>query len=188
MATIEKRISSEGFTTYRAKIRMRGHAPTSKTFDRATDAKQWARELERRIRNGEPSSSEADSTTLHEALARYAREVTPLKKDSARELNRIKVWQRHPLAHKFLSLIRGVDLASYRDLRRKEGRAENTIRLDLALISSLYKTASTDWGMEEGLQNPVKGMRMPGGSNERDRRLLPEEQSALMPALETINS
>ena len=42
------------------------------------------------------SRSEAETTTLREALERYAREVTPEKKPSsrAREVNRIRVLGR----------------------------------------------------------------------------------------------
>ncbi len=39
----------------------------------------------------------------------------------------------------------------------------------------------------KGLRNPIKSMRMPGGSNERDRRLQPEEETKLLPVLEGIN-
>ena len=40
MATVEKRVTSEG-TVYRVKIRLKGFPPESATFERLTDARQW---------------------------------------------------------------------------------------------------------------------------------------------------
>ena len=38
---MEKRKAEDGSTSYRVKIRLRGHAPESATFERLTDAKKW---------------------------------------------------------------------------------------------------------------------------------------------------
>ena len=163
-------------------VRMRGHAHLSKTFARKTDAKDWIRKTEQLIEDGNVPSGEADRTTLHEALERYSREVTPKKKGAKRELDRIKVWEKHDLAHRFLSKLRGSDFAAYRDRRREEGAAEQTIRLELATISHVYTIAAKDWGMES-LRNPIKSMTLPGGSRERDRRLKGDEEARLLAAL-----
>ena len=52
MATIEKRITSDGKTTYRVKVRLRGFAPETATFDRLTDAKTWAATTETDMKAG----------------------------------------------------------------------------------------------------------------------------------------
>jgi integrase len=179
---IQVRKNSDGTTSYRVQVRLRGHEHRTATFAKLTDAKDWRDKMRVAIKSGTAPSTEAEITTLDKALERYAREVTPTKKDSARELNRIKVWRAHPLAKRYLTRVRGADLAAFRDKRREEGVAENTIRLDLALISHLYTIAAKDWGME-GLRNPVKSMTLPGGSNERDRRLEEGEEEKLLAAL-----
>jgi hypothetical protein len=46
MATIEKRTTSEGNTTYRVKVRVKGFAPESASFDRLTDARDWGKKME----------------------------------------------------------------------------------------------------------------------------------------------
>ena len=186
MATIGKRADSKGTIHWQVKIRLRGHAPLSRTFDRKTDARAWADEMESAIRRGGMISTEADATTLGEALERYGREVTPQKKGATRELERVLAWMKHPLAHKYLARLRGADFAAYRDERRAAGKAENTIRLELALVSHLFKIAASDWGMES-LRNPIRNVHMPKGSTPRDRRLLPGEESKLMPALAEID-
>jgi integrase len=183
-AGIQERIAADGTVSYRVQVRLRGHEPLTKTFRRKTDAVRWRESMQAHIRAGAVVSSEAGRTTLDEALDRYAREITPTKKDAARELARINVWKRHPLAKRFLSRLRGADFAAHRDRRREEGAAENTIRLELALISHLFTIAAKDWGME-GLRNPIKSMTLPGGSDERNRRLQQGEEAKLLSALVT---
>ncbi len=51
MATIEKRTSGNG-TAYRVKVRMRGFPPETATFERLTDAKNWASKIERDMLEG----------------------------------------------------------------------------------------------------------------------------------------
>lgn len=179
---IQERIAADGAVSYRVQVRLRGHEPLTKTFHRKTDALRWREAMQVQIRQGAVISNEAGRTTLEDALDRYAREITPKKKDAAREINRIAVWKRHALAKRFLSRLRGADFATHRDQRRKDGAAENTIRLELALISHLFTVASKDWGME-GLRNPIKSMTLPGSSEERDRRLAQGEEGKLLAAL-----
>jgi integrase len=184
MATVYRR----GDLQWQAKIRRKGYPPQSRTFEIKADAVAWARDIEREMDRGVfVSRTEAESTTLHEALERYLREVTPRKKGAEAEASRIRRWQSHSLAKSALARIRGKDLAKFRDDRRTAGRAENTIRLDLALISALYETARKDWGLES-LLNPVKMIKAPGGSNKRERRLLPGEEKWLLSGIEATMS
>jgi len=82
------------------------------------------------------------------------------------------------LAQRALSSLRGADLAKYRDERVAAGKASNTIRLELAIISHLFTIARKEWGMES-LVNPVQLIRMPKPSIERDRRLQGDEAERL---------
>lgn len=127
-------------------------------------------------------SSEAESTTLAEALARYLREVTIRKKGKDREAGRIKVWLDRPIVKRSLASIRGSDMASFRDSERKRGMAENSIRIELALISHLFETCRREWGLES-LSNPVKLIKLPAGSNSRTRRLEGDEEDRLLAAI-----
>jgi integrase len=179
MPTVFKR----GPYQWQATIRRKGHPKQCKTFTSKADALAWSRELESEMdRNVFHSRAEAERTTLNDALDRYAREVTPAKKGAAKELNRIKLWKARPLAARFLPAIKGADLAKHRDERRADGKAENTIRLELALLSQLYETARREWGMES-LVNPVRNMRVPTGSKQRDRRLHGAEERYFLKAL-----
>jgi len=75
MAAIEKRTASDGSTSYRVKIRLRGHPVQSATFPSLSKAKQWAASTEAAIREGRYfQTAEAKRHTLAEAIARYERE------------------------------------------------------------------------------------------------------------------
>src|SRR5262249_32372581 len=79
------------------------------------------------------------------------------------------------------------DFAKYRDERRADGKSDSTIRSELALLSSLFKIARKEWGMES-LRNPISNISMPnpGHTNERDRRLVGDEEARLMSHLTVL--
>ncbi len=200
MATIERR----GQGQFRATIRRKGLEPQRRTFPTRALAEAWARDIETKIDAGEPVlSAEAQRTTLHDALDRYLREITPGKRGARQEARRIGHWKAHPLAQRFVAQLRGVDLADYRDARAagvaferfRAARAAgedprhgaddpkpvgpDTIRLELAIISNLYKIAASDWGLE-GLANPTRSVRKPKAGKERDRRFVGDEESRIL--------
>lgn len=52
MATIQKRINKDGATSYRVQIRLKGFPPESASFERLTDAKEWAKKTEAEMKAG----------------------------------------------------------------------------------------------------------------------------------------
>lgn len=164
---------------WRAEVRRKGYKPNYRTFDTQKQAQQWARRVESEMDSGlYIDRAEAERTTLRDALERYGREVVPLKRHPTQEVGRITRWLRNDLCYRTLANLKGADFARYRDARRAQGRAENTIRLELQLVSHMYELARKEWGME-GLQNPLNNIRKPSGSNARDRRLKPGEFEAI---------
>ena len=54
----------------------------ARTFDLKTDGQRWAKQIESEMDRGVfVSRTEAEATTLAQALERYAQEVAPQKKD-----------------------------------------------------------------------------------------------------------
>jgi integrase len=160
---------------WRVEIRRKGYKPVYRTFDSKQDANKWARLTESEMDAGLfVDRSAAERMLLSEALERYEREVVSAKRHPYQETRRIKRWLEHDLAYRTLANLRGSDFALYRDERRQQGRAENTIRLELQVVSHLYEIARKEWGME-GLPNPLRNIRKPSGSKSRDRRLVADE-------------
>lgn len=121
---------------WRAEVRRKGYKPTYRTFDTKLQAQQWARQVESSMDAGlYTDRTEAERTTLKDALERYRREIVPSKRYPTQENGRIQRWLKTDLAYRSLASLRGADFAKYRDGRRGEGKAENTIRLELQLVS-----------------------------------------------------
>ena len=51
MAYIET-VKNKKKTTYRVFIKIKGYKPVTKTFDKKTEAKEWAAEVERQMKKG----------------------------------------------------------------------------------------------------------------------------------------
>ena len=91
--------------------------------------------------------------TLNRALDKYLKTVSIHKKGHLQEFYRVNVIKRHPMAERYMDEITTVDIATYRDQRLAQinprtGRqiTGNTVRLELALLSSLFNIASVEWG------------------------------------------
>ena len=185
MATIRKRQGPGSRHVWHVQVRKKGYPSQTCTFDTKAQALAWAATIESEIARGVfVSRTEAEATTLGEALERYSVEVLPGKK-SPSEIGFVRRWRRHPLARRSLAGVRGKDVAAYIRERERDGVGANTIRLELALLSHLFSVARSAWGMES-LGNPValvKGSRpkLPRG---RDRRLLSGEEPRLLAACE----
>lgn len=179
MATIRKR----GDMQWQAQVRRKGFPMQTRTFEIRRDADAWARMVEREMDTGAwMPRGEAETTTLGEALERYAKEDTPRKKGAAQEMKRIRAWMEHPLAKLAITNVRGVDLAKHRDERRKSGTADATIRIELMLLSAVFEKARKDWGF--ALQNPLRSISLPAPSRKRERRLEEGEEARLLAALD----
>ena len=101
MAAFQKRSGN-----WRAIIRRKGYPVQTKTFDSKADAETWAGIIESEMRRGVfVDRTEAEQTTLSDALDRYEREVTPRKKGAKQEKLRIRAWKRDDLAQRSLASI-----------------------------------------------------------------------------------
>lgn len=170
MATISKR----GTGQWQVKIRRKGWPIQSGTFNTKGDAEAWAREIESEMDRGVfVSRKEAESTTLREALERFRKEKIPTYAHPKKEENRLNHLLKYSLVDLKLGSIQGKHIADFIQIRSEEGVGANTIRLDLAMLSTLFGMAASDWGMES-LTNPVKNVSKPKVPSGRERRLVLE--------------
>jgi len=180
MATIRKRGDK-----WQARIQIKGTDQCSKSFSSRSDAEAWAKITEAEIIRGVfIKRTDAERTTLGDALKKYEDEVTPNKRGADQELHRIRVWKSDPLAKKSLASLRGVDFAKWRDKRLKAVKPA-TVRHDLEVISNLFNVARKEWGID-GLINPVKEIRLPPIQNARSRVFYPGEEALLLAALDPM--
>jgi integrase len=180
MATIRKRGDK-----WQARIQVKGVNHLAKTFKAKADAEAWAKVTESEIIRGTYiTTTNAERTTLKEALERYEKEITPSKRGASVELFRTKAWKMHKLAQKSLASLRGADFAKWRD-HRLTAASPATTRLELSVISHLFNVARKEWGYE-GLTNPIESIKMPTVQNARSRLFHVGEEARLLEAMEPV--
>jgi integrase len=182
LATIRKRGK-----TWQVQVRKKGYALQTKSFTYKADAEAWARSIERDMERGEfVSTGEAQKITLGEIIDRYIREVTPSKRSSFKEEQRLNYIKKKLGKHNFAAL-QSKDIAKFRDDRLADGKAPATVVRELNNLSHVIDTAINEWSIWIPT-NPVKTVRRPAVSNARDRRLKPGEEEALLAACGSARS
>ncbi|WP_238474195.1 site-specific integrase [Pseudomonas cavernicola] len=176
--------------TWKALVRKTGWPTNAKTFRIKRDAEDWARRTEdEMVRGVYIQRSGSERMTLEMALKRYLSEVSPTKKPTTQKAEATKAQQliRH-LGKYSMAALSAEIIAGYRDTRlasitnRGNPTSNNTVRLELALLSHLYTVAIQEWGL--GLTfNPVLNIRKPSPGEGRDRRLSGEEERRLLAAV-----
>lgn len=170
---------------WQAQVRRRGMKPRCKSFDSKLEAEKWARDLEAQVDRfgAAPDTKILEGTTLGQLLERYQREVSPLKRGSAQEIQRIDVLRRHDLAYRTMIGLSQQDIASFRDGRLQAVAPSTTVR-ELAILSHVVEVAIRDWGLPLA-KNVVKLVRRPVIRNERSRRLTGNEEQRLLDACDS---
>lgn len=187
MATIEKRTSSDGETSYRVKVRLKGFPVQSATFERLTDAKKWAQQTESAIREGRHfKTSEAKRHTLAELIDRYCRDVLPSKPKIARDQMQQLAWWKEEIGGYALSDVTPSLLAECRDklgreitVRNKPRSPASVVRY-MAALSAAFTTAVKEWGWVE--DSPMRKVTKPREPRGRVRFLSDDERSRLLQA------
>ena len=167
---------------WQAQVRRRGMKPRCKSFDSKLEAEKWARDLESQVDRfgAAPDTKILETTTLGQLLERYQREISPTKRGSVQEIQRIDVLRRHDLAYRTMIGLSQQDIASFRDERLQTVASSTTVR-ELAILSHVIEVAIRDWGLPLA-KNIVKLVRRPVIRNERKRRLEGNEEQRLLDA------
>jgi integrase len=187
MATIVRRPSQNGQTSYRAQVRRKGAAPLSATFTKLSDARKWVQVTEAAIIEGRHfKTAEAKRHTLAELIDRYRADVLPHKRpstipDQERQLR----WWKARLGHYALADITPALIAEYRD-RLKCGRASATVVRYLAALSHAFTIAVREWQWCD--DNSVRKITKPREPRGRVRFLSDQERHQLLQACQTSRS
>lgn len=184
MATIEKRTTADGKTSYRVKIRMKGEKPVTATFDKLTDAKTWGSQTETEIRQGRYfQKAEGRKHTLGGLITAYLPEVE--KKKDARNAKRHLEWWKERVGEKCIADITPALLSSIKDelaagMTPRGQRSPATVnRYFISLSAVLAKAAREQDLIETNPMSKVKKLTEPEG---RVRYLSEAERDALLAA------
>ena len=177
MAALRKR---EG--RWQARVRRKGFPEQVETFATKQEAERWARQVEGEQDQGQfYDRTAAESTTLGALFKRYAQEVTPLKRGSKSELQRLSKLQRARIAFLSMANLRPQDVAEHRDLRLQTIMS-STANRELQLISAVINHASREWGIRIP-ENPVSKIRKPHPGKARNRVFVGDEEDRLFAVL-----
>lgn len=193
MAVIEERKSKDG-TSYRVKIRLKGHKPQEATFKRKTDAKNWAASTEAAMREGRYfKCAESKKRTLAELIDKYIETILPHKSDSmkASQANQLS-WWKEKAGYYLLADFTSQVIASLREelakspTPRGEKRTNATVNRYLAALSHVLTTAVNEWEWLE--TNPAHKIKRHNEGQGRVRYLDDDERARLLGACKKSNN
>lgn len=187
MASFVKRVSASGETSWLVTIRLRGHPTTCQTFQRKTDAREWATKTETDMREGRYGrTAEAKRHTLSDLIDRYLREGFQHKPDSYSNQKTQLEWWRAKLGHYALIDITPARIAECKakllseTTYRGTARAPSTANRYLAALSDAFTDAAKEWHWTS--VNPVQGVKKLSEPRGRTRFLSDVEREALISA------
>lgn len=144
MASIERRTTPSGQTSFRVKVRLKGTRPVTATFNRLTDAKRWAQQTEAAVREGRHfKTSEAKRHTLAETIDRYVKSIIPRKPKSARDQTTQLQWWKDNLGQYSLADVTPALISEHHDklnegiTTRNKPRSTATVNRYLAALRVL---------------------------------------------------
>ena len=184
MATIDRRVTESGAITYRARVRVRGQIRTA-TFDRKTDAKDWAREVESSLKRGRyVPTAEALRRTVGDMVDRYIDDLPHKARNRARARPEQQLrWWKERIGNVPLVDCTPAIVIEQRDrLARGEqaARSPATVNRYLAAISHAFTTAQKEWLWIE--TNPLRNVSRLEEPKGRIRFLSDNERKRLLEA------
>lgn len=168
---------------WQAQVRIKGWPNQCKNFRIRKDAESWARTTEDEVTRGIYVPRRAsEEMTINEALNKYIKEVSSIKSPEThrKEISQAKILKKKLGQYSLASLSTKI-ISQYRDNRIEEGKSNNTVRLELSLLSHMFTISIKEW--EIGLpSNPVLNVRKPNPGSGRKRRLSRDEEERLIRA------
>ena len=169
-------------SSFQVQVRRQGFKTLVKSFETKTDAKKWARAMERKFDMGDYSNySEASKLTVRDLMLRYLAENKHRKKKGWRmEEYRVNYINEDTIADTNCLRLSSKHLIEFRERRLKKV-STSTFNKDLSFISIVIETAMHDWGIYFP-HNPCRSLKREKESQPRNRRLINDEQRQLIEA------
>ena len=187
MATIETRRTADGTIGYRAKVRLKGFPSESATFERKTDAKEWAKQTEASIRQGRHfKTAEAKKHTLGDLIDRYLREMEKKNPKRFADIKTLLRWWKGEIGVYLLSDVSRSLIIEQRDKllntkgRNVERRSNSTVNRYMTALGNAFTVATNEW--EWIHENPMRKISKLSEPRGRVRFLDDEERERLLEA------
>lgn len=152
MATIVKRLSNTGTVNYQAKIRLRGHPPESATFERLTDAKKWAQDMESSMRQGRHfKTSAAKKHTVAAMIDRYLKQIASNRPKGYGDVKPKLDWWKEQIGYATLADVTKALIIEKRDLlvntptHHNTKRTPATVNRYMTCLSHTFTIAVNEW-------------------------------------------
>lgn len=163
MASYSTRRTSRGATRHIVRVRLTGFRQLVRSFERKTDAREWAQRTEAQLREGRdfPSRQRAQRT-LRDLIERYRAEAMPAS--CAGSYVAHLAWWQERLGDQRLSAVRPETIAALRDRlvaepgprgRRRSAATVNRYLNTLSAVFSFGESEEVEW-VES---NPVRKVR-----------------------------
>ncbi len=190
MATIQERQNKKGETKYRVMVRRKGFPTEYATFDRLTDARAWAKQIEVDMKNGRYFRyGEAKRHTVAEMIDRYVKEVASMKSErfQSERKGQLQFW-RDELGDFTLAELTPAKIVETREKLKQtpvgkkvqKPRSPASVNRHLAALSAVLNTAAKEWmWLEDSPLRKVSRFKEPRG---RVRFLSDEERAVLLNA------
>ncbi|MFM2322145.1 MAG: site specific recombinase [Pseudomonadota bacterium] len=190
MANIEKRIAQDGKISFRVKVRLKAFPTQTATFQRLTDARKWAQQIETSLREGRHfKTTEAKRHTLAQTIDRYTQKILSTQfKKKRNQLTQLHWWKETLCAYTLAEVTPAL-LAEQRDklleeeTKRKKLRTPATVNRYLAALSHVFTVAIKEWQWIE--ENPLLKITKPKEPRGRVRFLSDEERQHLLDICKT---
>tara|TARA_R110000782_G_scaffold268961_3_gene366209 strand:+ start:7762 stop:8856 length:1095 start_codon:yes stop_codon:yes gene_type:complete len=195
MAIIEERKGRNGLTVYRAKIRLKGRRPESKTFERKTDARDWAQQREAELKRSRAfGTAETAHKTIADLIDRYLDHELPKRNSNQDMVKTCLKWWRTEIGERTLQDISPSILAECRDrllqarysdhkfASKKTPRKKSpaTVIRYMAALSHVFSVAANEWEWIDS--NPMLKVKKPALPQPRVRFLDDDERKRLIEA------
>lgn len=169
-------------TAFQLRVRRKGVPEQFITFDTFAEAEQARLRIESDLSVSIVRDyAQAAQTTLRALLTRYREEVVPGHKGASVERTRInRLLRDEAFVDKPLAALSTEDLQDFITDRLTEV-APATVDRELDVISQTLRYADDVWKIAP-VESPFKGLRRPKYFNERDRRISPSEELAILAA------
>jgi integrase len=197
MATIRKRLRTDGSISYQVQVRKKGCPPETASFDRLADARRWAASVETAIDDGRFfPRKEAARHTLANAIDRYKRDILYRKASSTVPTVAARLeWWKDQIGDYSLDQVTPALIADCRDRLLREGPGDQsggrlalqgggvsptTGRHYLMALGHVFAVAVREWGWLK--DSPMPKVDKPRMNPGRVRFLTQEELAALLEA------